>query len=412
MASSTTKLPRALWLLLFICVIGWAGRFVLPFLTLYMTAYLRVSVADAALIMSLFGLGGVLAVLMAGWLIDRFGARKVMVAALAGTGMFASLVALAGAQAVVVSPLILFLGLTSQAMAPAFNALVATIVPPERLRNAYSLVYMSMNVGFMLGPLLGGAITGVSYRLLFVAEATFMTIALLASIPLLRRSQRSYEPSAPRGNVAAELRATEPGRKPAGFRSVLSDRVFVWMCVLNICYMVIYVQPQITLPIIMQEEGFSTAQYGLLLSFNGALVVTLQLVADRLGRSVTEGRLLAAAVLVTGAGVAGHLFGVSMWVHALCVMVWTAGELINMPVATNVAARMAPGPLRGRYMGVFTTSTNFANFLGPLIGGGLLSVFGSIGLWVGCAVLALITFLGRFWNASQVNARMKEGRGN
>lgn len=403
------KLSRAVWLLLAVAVIGWAGRLVMPFITLYMTSYVGLSVAGAAVIMSLFGLGGIVAVLVAGWLIDRFGAIVVMFAAILGTGCFALLVAMAETRVLQVSVLILLLGFCSQAMAPAFNALIATLVPSTRLRSIYSLMYMCMNIGFMLSPLLGGWAMQASYRLLFVVEASLMAIAALFTIPiLLRYRQGAVAPSMYSSKQAAAITDSLPIVRPGGFKQVFSDRVFMIMCGLNIVYMMIYMQPQITLPVIMREEGYTIAQYGMLLSFNGALVVVFQLLADRLGRRASEGRLLALAMLITGVGVTGHLFGTTIWIQALCVMIWTAGELLNMPVATNVAAQIAPQHLRGRYMGVFTTSTNFANFLGPLIGGGVLSLFGPTGLWLGCGALALFAFLGRVWNAPSVDARMKD----
>lgn len=404
------RLSRAVWLLLAVAVIGWAGRLVMPFITLYMTSYVGLPVAGAAAIMSLFGLGGIIAVLVAGWLIDRLGATVVMFAAILGTGFFALLIAASETRVLPVSALILLLGFCSQAMAPAFNALISTLVPAARLRSVYSLMYMCMNIGFMLGPLLGGWVMQASYRLLFVAEASLMAIAAVFTIPILLRYRRgAVAPSTPPSERPAAVTASLPVVRPVGFRQVFTDRVFMIMCGLNIVYMMIYMQPQITLPVIMQEEGYTIAQYGLLLSFNGALVVMFQLLADRLGRRASEGRLLALAMLITGVGVTGHLFGTSIWIHALCVMIWTAGELLNMPVATNVAAQIAPQRLRGRYMGVFTTSTNFAHFLGPLIGGGVLSLFGTTGLWLGCGVLALLAFLGRVWNAPSVDARMKDG---
>jgi MFS family permease len=394
------SIPRAFWGLWFICAVGWAGRFVVPFLTLYMTVYAGYSATMAGVVMSMFGLGGVVAVVAAGVLIDRLGARTMLIAALAGNGMVATLLATLDAERIVVAILVLLLGVTSQAMAPAFNALVAATVPVERLRGAFSLTFIGINLGFAIGPLVGGVLAGISYNLIFAAEAVFMLVAVMIALLLPRSHPR----------VAAPAHAespTTPETFGLGLAAVLRDRVFMKMALWNVLFMVVYLQTQITLPIVLEQEGFSATDYGILLSLNGIMLVVFQLGADRLTRGMTQGKLLVGGTLLVGVGITSHMFGVTLWVHVLCVVVWTAGELLNMPVATNVAARLAPDHLRGRYLGLFATSFSFATFVGPLVGGFALDALGSDGLWIGCAVLSLAVLVGRIRNAPELEARMK-----
>jgi MFS family permease len=394
-------MPRAFWGLWFICAVGWAGRFVVPFLTLYMTVHAGYTATMAGVVMSMFGLGGVIAVVAAGVLIDRLGARRMLVAALTGTGIVATLLAVLDADRIVVALLVLLLGMTSQAMAPAFNALVAIIVPMERLRAAYSFTFIGINFGFALGPIVGGMLAQVSYSLIFAAEAGFMLIAVVVAL-LLPTSG---------GNRLPESVDTDstPIPEPVGqgLMTVLRDGVFIRMAVWNVLFMVMYLQTQITLPIVLERDGFTSTEYGVLLSLNGVMLVVFQLGADRITRGMTQGKLLVAGTLLVGIGITSHMFGTVLWLHAICVVVWTAGELINMPVSTNVAARLAPDHLRGRYLGLFATSFSFATFIGPLVGGFVLDTWGSSGLWIGCAALALVVLVGRMRNASAVEARMK-----
>jgi MFS family permease len=393
-------MPGSFWGLWFISAVGWAGRFVVPFLTLYMTVHAGYSATMAGVVMSMFGLGGVVAVIAAGVLIDRLGARTMLIASLTGTGVVSTLLAVLDTERIVVALLVLLLGVTSQAMAPAFHALVAVVVPLERLRGAYSLTYIGINFGFALGPIVGGMLAQLSYNLIFAAEAVFMLVAV--SVALLLPKTHLTD------SVFTDTASTAvPKPIGGGLGAVLRDRVFLKMAVWNVLFMVVYLQTQITLPIVLERDGFTTADYGLLLSLNGVMLVVFQLGADRITRGMTQGRLLVAAMLLTGIGITSHIFGVALWLHVLCVVVWTAGELINMPVSTNVAARLAPEHLRGRYLGLFATSFSFASFIGPLVGGFLLDTLGSDGLWICCGLLSLIVMIGRMRNAPAVAARMK-----
>src|SRR5690554_5849783 len=105
-------MPGSFWGLWFISAVGWAGRFVVPFLTLYMTVHAGYSATMAGVVMSMFGLGGVVAVIAAGVLIDRLGARTMLIASLTGTGVVSTLLAVLDADRLVVALLVLLLGVT------------------------------------------------------------------------------------------------------------------------------------------------------------------------------------------------------------------------------------------------------------------------------------------------------------
>src|SRR5690606_25707845 len=162
----------------------------------------------------------------AGVLIDRLGARTMLIASLAGTGAVATLLAVLDTERIVVALLVLLLGMTSQAMAPAFHALVALVVPLERLRGAYSLTYIGL--GFALAPLLGGRLARRPYRLISPGEAVFTVTPGVVALLLPKAGDRA-EP------VAPDTDSTEiPHLIGEGLGAVLRDRVFIKMAVWNV----------------------------------------------------------------------------------------------------------------------------------------------------------------------------------
>ena len=120
----------------------------------------------------------------AGWIGDHFDRRRVLI----GADMAAAAVSLAmAATATHPSALVVLLGLSSVAHAPfepASAAALPNVVPEADVPRANALVAATSSAGYLLGPLLGGAVlsVGASPATVFVVDAgTFVFSALLVA---------------------------------------------------------------------------------------------------------------------------------------------------------------------------------------------------------------------------------------
>jgi MFS family permease len=135
--------------------------------------------------------------------------------------------------------------------------------------------------------------------------------------------------------------------------------------------------------------GFTPTTYGALISLNGVLVVLCELPLTTITRRFPVRRVLAAGYLLVGTGFALNLVARTVPQLAVCVVMFTCGEMLAMPVASAFVSNLAPVHLRGRYMGMFGLNSALALVIAPGIGLQLLAWNPAV-LWAGCGVMAMI----------------------
>ena len=146
-----------------------------------------------------------------GALSDRFAKRRMMFitqAVMALTALAMGLLVLSGGMQLWHMYVLAFVQGTAAAMdAPARQAIVSELVPPERLTNAVGLNSASFNSGRLIGPALAGLLiawVGTGPTLL-VNGATF--VAVMISLALLDPAQLRLTPrSSGRGQIREGVR--------------------------------------------------------------------------------------------------------------------------------------------------------------------------------------------------------------
>jgi MFS family permease len=163
------------------------------------------------------------------------------------------------------------------------------------------------------------------------------------------------------------------------FRSTLAvsgDRPFLVFAIVSIILALSIGHLGSTLSVFTVDRlGFSTEQYGLLLTTNGLLVVLFQVPVTYLVRKISKpaGLILGTLLWAVGYFSIGWIktFG---WALFSIGMI-TAGEVTFSPISSAVVAESAPADKRGRYMGFFALSQTVGTSLSPLFGGVLLDRF-------------------------------------
>lgn len=401
-------LPAAYWWLWFAELVIWVGRFVVPFMTIFLTQDVGLSASAAGLVVSGYGLGVVVSAMVGGVLADRLGRKATLLGSLVLSA--ATVVVIPFAEgALLICSLLFVYGLFNGAAQPVMVTMVGDLVEPKHRRTAYNYNFWAVNLGYAIGPLIAGFMADRDFVLVFFGQAVLLLIAtgiVIVRVPESRSGSGSEPAVRGVGSACRRLfrRRTTPNGRDESIRSlspvkggsiwgVLTDGVFMTFAVVMLLYSIVYVQSMTTLPLVMTGQGFSSASYGYLLTLNGLLLCALQIPTARWLNRFGRDAVIIVAILVTGLGVGLQAAAATLVFYFAVVAVWTLGEMGSHPQAQSVAADLADGTQRGRYQGIYSLNHSIAMVLGPILGGAVLDGFGHEVLWLsagGVCVLAAV----------------------
>ncbi|MEV0409299.1 MFS transporter [Streptomyces sp. NPDC050448] len=369
-------MPRVVWLLAAGVFVNAVVSFTFVFVFLCLTGPRGLGAAQAGLVTGIGGIGLVAGNFTGGWYGDRFGHRRVLLAA-----------STAGGLTLMSFPLLPTVGLyaalplaqyASGVVRAANSALVAVTVPEGARRQAFAVVRCVSNGGFTLGPPLGALIaTGLSYDWLFVGDGLgtlFLALWTARAVPARGASRTAA--AAPDGGLGRgvweELRA-----RPA---------VLVLLGAILVSDLV-YRQQYGTFPVFLADHGLDTRAFGFVIALNGAVILLLELPAAVALRARPPLPVIGTGLVLVGAGYAALLPGAGLANAVVMMVLLSLGEILYKTTATAYVADRAPEHAIGRFQSLYAGVSVSGVVLGPPLGGALYAAAPGL-LWPLCAALA------------------------
>ncbi|WP_177733173.1 MFS transporter [Flavobacterium inviolabile] len=378
-------LSKPAWMLALVIFINRSGAMVLPFLGIYMTEALHFSLKEAGTVLSCFGLGAVTGSWLGGWLTDKVGHFKVQtVSLLLSVPMFCLLPLFKTVETLAVG--IFILSVITDSFRPANSVSVAYYAKPENITRAFSLNRMAINLGFSIGPALGGLLAIISYSWLFYGNAIGAVLAGLLFFFYFRNRKGNENVLKKEADAAAEAKEVSPYR----------DRQFIWFNILTALYAICFFQLLSTLPLFYKEvHKLTEADIGILLAYSGFVVFALEMLLVH----IAERKMTSAQVIILGTILCGLSFimlvlpgkylvlYVSMFV--LCI-----SEILVMPFVATVTVQRSGATNRGAYMGFGALAYSAAHIVSPYLGTRVADFYGFDTLWIGTGVLTVFIAFG------------------
>ncbi|MFE5769064.1 MFS transporter [Streptomyces sp. NPDC056485] len=395
MAQGFKDVPRVVWLLAAGVFVNAVVSFTFVFVFLYLTGPRGLGAAQAGLVTGIGGVGLVAGNFTGGWYGDRFGHRRVLLAASAAGGLtLMSFPLLSAAGLCAALPLAQY---ASGVVRATNSALVAVTVPEGARRQAFAVVRCVSNGGFTLGPPLGALLaTGFSYDWLFVADGLgtlFFALWTSRVVPARGASRGASRPApAPDGGLGRgvweELRA-----RPAVL--VLLGAILVTDLV--------YRQQYSAFPVYLADHGLDVRAFGFVIALNGGVILLLELPAAVALRARPPLPVIGTGIVLVGAGYAALLAGVGVASAVAMMVLLSLGEILYKTTATAYVADQAPEHAMGRFQSLYAGVSVSGVVLGPPLGGALYAAAPGL-LWPLCAALAAGAG-GAVLYASRVGAR-------
>lgn len=397
-------LPKEIYYLFVTKIINNLGRFISPILTLILTRKIGMSAAQAGAFITFSMLIQAPCLLIGGKLADTFG-RKKIICTFFGLSAVTYFICAFLPMNVFLTYMMILASCFATVPGPAYDAYLTDYTNEENRQACFSLLYMGMNVGTSIAPLVGGLLMAHHLRILFLGDAitTLISVVILAwkiedKIDWVKiRKENSHVAKQMNENV---------------FKVLLKTPEMLVFSIIMSFFAFTYDQWTFGLPIAMDhvfsEKG--AAYFGAVSSINGLMVIFITPVFISLTKRIRptfiialSGILYALCFIVSANS--SHVFG-----FVAAIVFLTLGE-IGMTVNTSTfIANMSKATHIGRISSIMNIVREFGAGISPTVIGGIIAASGiSFALWIvaGVSTVGSIAILFLKYDTSKVETKLE-----
>lgn len=348
----------------------------LPFLFIYLSKVRHIDATTVFLLASWMGVVSIALAPTVGTLIDRLGARRVVLPLFLVVSTGEVLLAFADSVLLAAGSLTL-MAIGYAGIWPSWTTIFAALVTPEERQRMFGLSFTLMNLGIGTGGLIAGAFVVVTrpgtFQAVYFADACTFLVPFVMLLVMRHVGRRVPGPV-----------ATPEASGRGGYRAVLHDKSFVQFFVFALVLITVgYAQVEIAFTAFATNVALVTPRIvSWALTANTVVIVVLQIFVLRWLEGRSRARALTAVALIFGAswlvlGVAGWAGGANLGLVAalgviMCSAVFALGETLMSPVMPAITNALATDELRGRYNAIAGMAWGIGGIVGPIAAGPLI----------------------------------------
>lgn len=271
------------------------------------------------------------------------------------------------------------------------------VTPPERRIRVFGFRYLAINVGAVVGPLIGAATGILAGKTAFLITGIVYFIYAWLLLLVLNRYRHDLT------SHAVQTERERVGMR-AAFRVVRKDAALGFFLTGAILANIGYAQIDTTLPLYLKQNMVGgELLFSILLAINAGLVVILQMLLSRWTEKRPILQSLLMGTILFAAGMEFFAVGQHWAWFMLGMVLLTVGEILIFPTNSLFIDRLAPDHLRGTYFGA-NGFQGVGWFMGPSLGGWLVQRLG--GHWgfaaIGLVVMGAMYF---YWSGMRIYQR-------
>ncbi len=363
------------------------GSFIMPLLALILTQKLGLTKTQAGNFSFMLIASQAPCLILGGKLIDTVGRKKVLVIFQSAGAFFYLLCAFVPNSAMIIC--IVIAANLYVIASPSFDAIMADLTVPENRQSAFSLIYLGINIGMTISPLLGGFLFKSHLHLLFLLDAV-TTLACTIIIGLTIHEPDFRQP------ILQQENGAEPAKEASVLQVLKATPFLAGFIILMFCYDFTYSQWNFMMPLqlgdLFGEKG--APFYSYLNALNAFTVIVFTPLVTRLTR-----RFRPLAVIGSGAALYFAAFLAFSMIRSLpfyfiFAVLFTFGEILVTINIGSFVANHSPSAYRGRINSIRMFESGFASAMGPLIMGYAVTALDYTVSWILIAAVILLGGIG------------------
>lgn len=379
-----SHLPKEIYVLAFGKIMTSMGALIWPMLTLIMSEKLGLNGQTIGLYMMLFSLVMGPFYLLGGKLADKYNKKHIIVTFdLIGNSLYFVCAALPMSMTTLY--LLAIASLFQSMEQPAYDALIADLTTYRDRERAYSLNYLSMNLGLVLAPTIGGMLFNDYLSLSFFINgladisSTLMLLIFIKNVKITERDHKS-------------MNEYEKGETGSIFKVFSERKLFFLLFVISGIAALIYNQFNFLMPLHMEEafHGSGAFKFGILTSINAVVVVIGTPILTRKFSGVIDIRIMYLGQLLESLGLAFFIFVNHHFVTAVAgIIIFTTGEILGSISKTPYLTKRIPETHRGRVLSITTSCAGLIGVLSNYVIGTFIDYYTFRTVWIIIAVIGL-----------------------
>lgn len=358
---------------------------IIPLLYPY-TARFGVDPFVLSLLFASFSFAQLLATPIIGRLSDKYGRKPLLLWCLFGTGVSQILMALANSIPMIFIARILD-GITGGNNSVAQAMVADTVKGPDRAK-AFGYLGAAMGAGFLIGPAIGGLLSGISLTTPFWFSAALAILGSALGFMILPESLPAADEKAARSEPAFNVRALLTALTSSGVGMVLAIS-FLATLALNTFILGFQTYTVDVLHLAPTQVGILFALFGLISVIMQAGGVGLLIKYVRDIKKILFASLTLSAVILLVLSTTEVL-----WTFTLVLMVQMFAAAPQFPLVASLVSNRARSEDQGGLLGINQAYVSLGQIVGPVLGGlvatrySISAVFMVAGLLYGVAAFS------------------------
>lgn len=380
-------LPREIYIIFISRMVNSIGSFVYPLLALILTKKIGMPKDKAGIFITTIALLTAPGMIIGGKLVDKVG-RKLILIIFQGLGAAVFITCGFLKPTITMAYILMMAPIVSSVCSPAHDSMIADLTTPENRKQAYSLLYMGHNLGFCIGPFIGGLLFENHLSIVFIGDGITTLLSLILILIYVKETKYRNDNE----QFENEERILEKSEDGSVFKVLSKRPILLIYAIILFFYQFSYTQWGFAIPMQLGDYygNVGARYYGMLGAFNGFIVIMLTPLAAKLTHKVNGLKVISLGGLLYGISLGMLAFVYKLPFFFLSILILTVGEIIIAINSSTFVANNTPASHRGRINGILPLIYGAGGAIGPAVMGGWLKNYGYTTSWIIIGIIMLL----------------------